>query len=240
MKTNSTLRLGRVAYRQLAEITKQAGCCLSLATDEELGGNWGMFSGFGQAVHQDALTDNPMLLERVVLQVAQNVDAGRLRSVQRPEIDWSQLEDDEIHKFIVLHELGHYVDNFNCFDLFNIADREIQNRCQRVLRGVNEVLADRHAWNLIRPGEPVPLCETGKRLQEEMAEALALLDKHVPRPRRAARTLPSGQYNFVPRSMLMNDAYLAYVGPQVSSALVDRVRNRSRVHRRDSRSRAFQ
>ncbi|HEX8596723.1 MAG TPA: hypothetical protein VF682_26090 [Pseudomonas sp.] len=239
MKTDSTLRLGRIQYRQLAELAKQSGCTLSLGTPEELEGNWGMYFGFGQAVHLDASTSETSLQERIVLHVARDIDAGKLRSSQRPEIDWSQLEDDEIHKFVVCHEIGHFVDNHLCFDIFNVPDSDTQSRCHQVIRGVNEILADRFAWNMIRPGEPVPLCETGKRLQEGMAEAMALLDKHVPRVRRAARSLPVGQYAYVPSSMLMSDANLAYVGPQVSAALVDRVRGGNRVHRRDTRSRAF-
>ncbi len=239
MKTASTLRLGRVQYRQLAEMAKQAGCCLGLSTFEKLGSAWGLYSGFGSAVHEDASVDTPYLQERIVIQLAASVDTGQLRAVQRPEIDWSQLHDDEIFPFIVQHEIGHRIDNHFGFDLWNIKDPEIHDKCHRVLAFVNEILADRYAWSQIRPGEPVPLCENGKRVQEEAAKAMAILDIHIPRTRRAPRSLPSGQYSFVPQSMLMTDSLTAYVGPQVAPQLIERARTRRRVYRRDSRSRVF-
>jgi hypothetical protein len=239
MKTDTTLRLGRVQYRQLAELAKQAGCCLGLSTVDQLGGNWGMFNPFGLAVHENAAVDSKYLKEEIVIQLATSVNVGQMRSVQRPEIDWSQLNDDEIYPFIVQHEIGHKLDNHFVFDLWDIKDKEVHGKCHRVIAFVNEILADRFAWNRIRPGEPVPLCENGKRLQEEAAEAMALLDLYIPRTRRAPRALPAGQYSFVPQSMLMNDSLTAYVGPQVAPQLIERARTRRRVHRRDTRSRAF-
>lgn len=239
MKTDTTLRLGRIQYRQLAELTKQAGCCLGLSTFEQLGNAWGMYNGFGLAVHEDACVDTPYLQEKIVLQLATSVDAGRLRAVQRPEIDWSQLHDDEIYPFITHHEIGHLVNNHCGFSLWDIKEQEVRDECHRALAFVNEILADRYAWSQVRPGEPVPLCQNGKRLEEKAAELMALLDLHIPRTRRAPRALPSGQYNFVPQSMLMTNAHLAYVGPGVAPGLVERARTRRRVHRRDTRSRAF-
>ncbi len=137
MKTNTTLTLGRIQYRNLAEISKEAGCCLAIGTDEELGGNWGMFNPFAQAVYPDASVNEVSLQERVVILVAEKIDAATLRSVQRPEIDWSQLEDDEIHTFVVMHEIGHYRDNFSGFDTFGITDPELRADCQRVIGAVN-------------------------------------------------------------------------------------------------------
>ncbi|MBN3968172.1 hypothetical protein IMW75_23205 [Pseudomonas gregormendelii] len=237
MKTSTTLRLGRAQYRQLAELSKEAGCCLAIGTNEELVGNWGMFNPFAQAVHPDASANDLSLEERVVILIAAEVEAGVMRGVQRPEIDWSQLEDHEIHKFIVMHEIGHYRDNHYGFDTFGISDPEARVECQKAIGAVNEILADRYAWNAIRPGEPVPLCESGKRMQESMAKSMALLDKYVPRIRRAPRSLPSGQYAYVPRSMLMTDSNVAFVGSNVSSELVDHARNRRRAYRRDTRVR---
>jgi hypothetical protein len=238
MKSDITLRLGRVQYRQLAEQAKQAGICLEAATIEELRGNWGMFQPMASAVHENALMDSPFLQERVVISVSTTVDTARLRGVQRPEIDWAQLNDDEIFQFVVSHEIGHFVDNHFFGDVWGIQDRKLQAQCQQVLSGVNEVLADRYAWSQVRPGEPVPLCENGKRREEEVAEAMALLDMHAPRKRRAPRTLPGGQYSWVPQSMLMSDQLTAYVGPRVAPALVERARESRRIYRRDTRSRA--
>lgn len=231
MKTDLILRLGRIQYRQLAELAKQKGCCLAIGAAKEMKRDWGMFNPFPFGVHADASIDCRYLQEKIVIQISATVDAPRLRSAQRPEIDWSQLEDDEIYRFIVQHEIGHFRENHFLFDVFNIKDPEIHKECLGAVRAVNEILADRFAWNAIRPGEPVPLCEAGKRLQERMAEAMVLLDKHMPRSRYNHGPLPAGQYLYVPTSMLKNDRDLAYVGPEVSAQLVERVRRKERDRR---------
>lgn len=237
MKTATTLRIGRVQYRQLAELAKQAGCCLELTSVEELGGNWGMYTPFAAAVLPDVSQDHRGIEERVVIQLATTVNTEQLRAAQRPEIDWSQLHDEEIYKFIVAHEIGHFLDNHCVFDVWSIKDQDIQATCYKAIKAVNEVLADRYAWSQIRPGEAVPLCENGKRLEQSIAESMFLLNKYAPRTRRAPRSLPSGQYSYVPQSMLMTDSSVAYVGTKVSPELIDRTRNRRRIHRRDTRVR---
>ncbi|GFM89184.1 hypothetical protein PSCICO_45830 [Pseudomonas cichorii] len=232
MKTNTVLRLGRIQYRKLADLTKQAGCCLGVSTFEKLGKAWGLFSIWPSAVHVDVSVDGVSLEERTVLQVAARVNTARLRAVQRPEIDWSQLEDHEIFEFIVQHEIGHSLDNHFVLDLWGITDPHLQDKCHRIICRTNEVLADRYAWNQIRPGEPVPLCENGKRIQEDVAESMALLDLHVPRTRRTPRALACGQYTWVPQSMLLTDELTDFIGPGVSPALIQR----DRAYCRDTRS----
>lgn len=236
MKSNSTLRLGRIKYRGLAEQAKLAGCCLAVSTFKEMG-CWGLFSPYAQAVHADVSVDSPSQQERIVLTVSTSVDAGLLRSVTRPEIDWGALEDHEIFDFIAAHEIGHRVDNHSIFDIWRIDDNDVAKRCQAVIGGINEVLADRYAWAHVRPGEPVPVSENGRRLQEQVADAMALLNQHAPRPRRAHRALPGGQYAWVPDDMLHTDQLMAFVGPNTSPALVERTRNRRRIYRRDPRQR---
>ena len=238
MKTDTTLRLGRIEYRRLAETVKQAGCTLGLAPFSKLR-VWGLYDPFAAAVHADAAVDDVRLQEKIVIRLASTLDTGQLRATPRPELDWSQLEDQEIYPFIVAHECGHHIDNHCGWDIFKIQDIEVRNRCERTIRCVNEVLADRFAWAQIRPGEPLPIGEVGRRLQEEVAEAMALLDLHVPRTRRAPKALPCGQYSYVPQSMLETDELAAFVGPKVAPALMDRARERRRVYRRDTRSRAY-
>lgn len=238
MKTDTTLRLTRTQYRAFAEQAKQAGCALSLSTFHALGSCWGIFDPRAKLVLVDVSSDDAAFTEACGFQLATSVDAGRLRRNQRPEIDWSALEDHEIYPFIVAHEIGHRVDNFCYWDTGRIEEHQIRTRCESVIRSINEVLADRYAWNQIRPGEPVPLCELGKSLQEEVAADIALMDKHMPRVRRQPRALPAGRYLHIPESMLMTDAHVSYVGTGVSPAVIERAR-RPRTYRRDSRLRAY-
>ena len=238
MKTDTTLRLTRTQYRNFAEQAKQSGCSLSLSTFRALGNCWGIFDPRARLVCLDVSADELSFTEGCGIQLSTSVDAARLRGNQRPEIDWSALEDHEIYPFIVAHEIGHRVDNFCYWDAARIDDRQIRTRCESVIRSINEVLADRYVWSQIRPGEPVPLCELGKSLQEEVAADIALMDKHMPRVRRQPRALPAGRYLHIPEVMLMTDAHVSYVGTGVSAAAIERAR-RPRTYRRDSRSRAY-
>lgn len=238
MKTDTTLRLTRTQYRAFAEQTKQAGCALSLSTFRALGNCWGIFDPRARLVCLDVSADELSFTEGCGIQLSTSVDTACLRGNQRPEIDWSVLEDHEVYPFIVAHEIGHRVDNFCYWDANRIADDQVRTRCGSVIRSINEVLADRYAWSQIRPGEPVPLCEFGKSLQEEVAGDIALMDKYMPRVRRQPKALPAGRYLHVPEAMLMTDAHVSFIGTGVSTAAIERAR-RPRTYRRDSRSRAY-
>lgn len=237
MKTDTTLRLTRTQYRNFAEQTKQAGCTLSLSTFHAMG-CWGIFDPRAKLVCLDVSADEQLFTEGCGIELSTSVDTSVMRGAQRPEIDWSALEDHEIYPFIVAHEIGHRVDNFCFWGTARIDDHQVRTRCESVIRSINEVLADRYAWSQIRPGEPVPLCELGKSLQEEVAADIALMDKYMPRVRRQPRALPVGRYLHIPPVMLMTDAHVSFVGTGVSAAAIECAR-RPRTYRRDSRSRAY-
>lgn len=238
MKTDTVLRLTRTQYRQLADQCKASGVGLNLSSFRDLGSNFGTFEPCAKLMCLDASVDQPEWDERAHVDLSTTIDTRLLRSARRPELDWTKLDDAEIYEFVVQHELGHWIDNFRIWDAWNIEDLEVRRRCESSMYMINEVLADRYAWEQIRPGETVPLGEEGKCRQEEVAESLAFLSVHVPRYRRAPRSLPGGQYSCVPQQMLFTDQFMAYIGPAVNPDLVERVRSR-RVYRRDTRMRAF-
>lgn len=237
MRTDNTLRITRRQYRQFAELAKLNGVGLTLDTFSNLGGIWGEYSCWAQPMVLDASSDRRQCDERVAIKLATSVNAGAFREGQRPELDWSVLDDAEIYPFLVNHEIGHHIDNFSLWDLILAPDQAASDQCHKVIYRVNEMLADRYAWEQVRPGEPLPLSETGKRMQEVMADGLELLQRCLPRKRRKPKALPSGQYTYVPTSMLKTEELAAFVGPHVSPALIEHTRNRHRVHRRDSRLR---
>jgi hypothetical protein len=238
MKTDTTLRLTRSQYRIFAEQVKEAGCALSLSTFRAMGNCWGIFDPRAKLTCMDVSADDVMFTECSSIQLSMSIQTDVMRNVSRPEIDWSALDDDEIYPFIVAHEIGHRVDNFCYWDTGRIDDERIRTRCESAIRSINEVLADRYAWNQIRPGDPVPLCEYGKSIQEEVTADLALMDAYIPRVRRQPRSLPSGRYLHVPEVMLMTDSLISYIGTGVSAAVVTSVRAKHRTYRRDTRSRA--
>ncbi|MNJ48599.1 hypothetical protein D3C77_437960 [compost metagenome] len=237
MKTDSTLRITRRQYRQFAELAKLSGVGLTLDTFTNLGGIWGVYSCWAQPIVRDASIDRRLCDERIAIKLATSVNAGAFRGSRRPEMDWSALDDCEIYPFLVNHEIGHHLDNFLLWDLILAPDQVARDQCHKVIYRVNEMLADRYAWEQVRPGEPLPLSETGKRMQDVMADDLDLLQRHFPRKRRKPKALPGGQYAYVPASMLKTEELAAFVGPHVSPALIEHTRNRRRIYRRDSRLR---
>lgn len=223
------LRVSRREYRSLAEVTKQHGLGLTLSTFDKMR-CWGFYSGWAELVCMDAAAEDPGWDERGVVTLAATIDTEALRSAGagRPELDWGQLEDHEIIPFIVWHEIGHCMDNFSGWDIITLQDIDIRDECRRRSRFINEVLADRYAWQHVRPGEPIPLSEYGKRQQERTAEGIAYLSEHVP-PRtncRKPRPLRPGQYCDVPDEMLATPERAAFIGPRVNRRLIEQAQQR--------------
>lgn len=221
MKTDTTLRITRTQYRAFAEITKSIGMALNLSGFKRMKNCWGVYSRYALLVCRDVRLDEPAWHERGLITLATAINTASLRACGpgRPEVDWSVLEDHEIYPFVVWHEIGHHVDNFDQW-LFDIKDVEIQDECRRRIRFVNELLADRYAWSKIRPGEAIPMGEHGKRMQDRALESMEYLEKHAPRLSTGHYPLAAGQYLDVPEYMLDGHQRAAYIGPEVSHKLV--------------------
>ncbi|HBP5558513.1 hypothetical protein AAER22_08190 [Pseudomonas aeruginosa] len=218
-------------YRYFAEIARQARTCLELVASSEIDGNFGRMSLMCGDAFVDASSDKPGMMERCIIELVVDIDVDRFRSCARPEIDWSTLADDEIHLFVLQHEIGHRVDNFHTWDMSPEANDEVRARCNRYLRWANEVLADRYAWSKVRPGEPMPIGEHGVRNADLIEETLAFLDTHIPRmPCKPQQTDPNC-YSCVPVRMLSSDVLAAYVGPECHPAKIARAREYVRSSR---------
>jgi len=218
-----TLKLTKTQYRQLAEQAKAAGLALNVDSFERMR-CWGRYYILAQPICRDATRAEPEWDERGTIDLADRIDTGRFRACPRPELDWAALEDHEIFQFVVQHEIGHRQDNFDQLGFLKIEDQAVSNECHSLMTLANEVMADRYAWNQIRPGEPIPLGEHGKRMQERTAHALALLGRHVKKraPCKPEWRLTAGAYNDVPGTMLSSPERAAFIGPRVSRTLIER------------------
>lgn len=213
---DANIRLSRRQYRAFAEIAKANGCVLSLSTVEKMK-CFGEFSFMATGVVQDATDPHSRLDEHAAITLARSIDADQFRSARRPELDWGRLEDHEIFPFLFWHEIGHRVDNFEAFSVVTLKDPDARATCLRNVGTVNEVLADRYAWNKIRPGEPIRLGDTGKRLQDRVAAGIDVLRKHAVHTSTYTRKpLPAGQYRSVPKEMLSEPWKLRYVGTRAT------------------------
>jgi hypothetical protein len=214
----AAVTITRGQYRTFAEIAKTHGCVLTLSTVEEMK-CFGEFSFMAIGVVEDAADRDSGLFEKAAITLARSIDADQFRSAGRPELDWGHLEDHEIFPFLFWHEIGHRVDNFDAFSVVALKDPEARATCLRHVNTVNEVLADRYAWNKIRPGEPIPMCDAGKRLQDGIAAGLEHLRKHAVHTSTFTRQpLPSGQYRSTPKEMLIEPWKVQYVGTKVADA----------------------
>ncbi|MBV7586876.1 hypothetical protein KW851_28875 [Pseudomonas sp. PDM33] len=228
MKTDTTLRLGRRQYRNYAESAKALGCYLDVSTVHEMRGNWGMFNRMARCVFLDASSDSIQLDEAAGVTLASTIKTGDFRSVVRAELDWSYLDDEEIYPFILQHEIGHRQDNFDVWSVSDIKDRKSRLLCQRWIATVNEVFADRYAWSVIRPGEKLPVSENGKRIQQELAQAIDLISSLVnKRGARVSRQM-TGQYEFVTEWMLTSNERMGFIGSKVSTEAVRQARESQR------------
>ncbi|MFT4063355.1 hypothetical protein [Paraburkholderia sp.] len=219
-----TLRITKRQYRAFAEIAKAHGIALNLSTYTHMG-CWGEFSPFALLICQDATDPDSCWEEQAQITLANSIDIGRLRAAGplRPELDWSQLEDHEIYPFVLWHEIGHRMDNVDGIDVMLIKDIEVRNKCVRRLRFINEVLADRYAWNKIRPGERFVRTDTGKCRESEIDEAIEYLRAHVKhRSKYTVRPLHAGQYRDVPDYMLATPQRAAFLGRGVAPKLLER------------------
>lgn len=214
----AVVNITRGQYRTFAEIAKANGCVLTLSTVDKMK-CFGEFSFMAIGVARDAMDCCSGLIEKAAITLACSIDADQFRSASRPELDWGQLEDHEIFPFLFWHEIGHRIDNFDAFSVITLKDPEARSTCLCYATAVNEVLADRYAWNKIRPGEPIPLGDAGKRLQDGIAAGLETLRKHAVHTSTFTRQpLPAGQYRSIPVEMLRHPWKARYVGTKVADS----------------------
>lgn len=117
---------------------------------------WGSLNFFATSVCTDLrlLADDSAThyTEIGVIDLANKVRLADFRASRRPEINWREIPDDRVIEYIVMHEIGHAVDNFYV-DICAKHDEEVRG----ALYICNEVLADRFAWKSLFPGVPLPI-----------------------------------------------------------------------------------
>jgi len=188
-----------------------------------MSGVWGCVNYWALPTLDDVTQPDQRYRERAYIYLVTRLNTGAVRAAgrSRPECDWSALRNSEICPFIVWHEIGHFRDNFHPFDLFTQNGPDLP-ALQRRLAVVNEVLADRFAWERVRPGEPMPLTEAGRKNAEAIARDIEMLERLIPRAKYKHTPLETGQYRHVPAYMLSSKRKAAYVGPDIAPALLER------------------
>jgi hypothetical protein len=193
-------------------------------------GGWGSYSPWGLLVCNDARNPESKYSERSLLTLSDTISTAKFRqaSENRPELNWGLLSNEEIYPFILWHEIGHHCANFSPIDITAVPDADVRGLLLARSTYVNEALADRYAWEKIRPGEPMPLTERGRTRREELEESIAFLGRHVTLSKGSRKPLCPGLYRDVPEYMMATRERAAYLGPKVDKALL---RKRISYHR---------
>lgn len=221
-QADTTITLSHAEYRRLADMCKaHAGKPLNLCSVGDMCGDWGRMNYWALPTIDDVTQPSQKYRERAYVEVVNRLDTSAVRAAgkRRPECDWSALRNSEIYPFIVWHEIGHFRDNFTPFDALT-KDGLDYTAIRGKLPLVNEVLADRFAWERVRPGEPMRLTEAGRRDAEAIERDIEAIGRIIPRAKYPHKPLETGQYRHVPAYMLSSKRKAAYVGPDIDPALL--------------------
>ena len=224
--TDIPLCLSHAQYRELADLCKEhAGKPLNLTCVKDMEGDWGRVNYWALPTLDDVTLRGQRYRERAYVYLVNRLNIGAVRAAgkRRPECDWSALRDNEIYPFIVWHEIGHLRDNFHPMDFLFRSDLSPEaEEAGKKLGYVNEVLADRFAWERVRPGQPMPLTEAGRLNADRIERDIEEISRHFTRAKYPLKPLETGQYRHVPAYMLSSKCKAAYVGPDIDPTLLAR------------------
>jgi len=233
-QADTTIRLSHTQYQELATRCKEhAGQPLNLASVEDMEGDWAQFNYWAMPVIDDVTQPNSKGRERAYIYLVNCVDTGAVRAAgrHRPECDWSKLKNSEMFSFVVWHEIGHVRDNFHPMDVAFATDLTPEAKeAAKKARYINEVLADRFAWERVRPGQPIPLTNAGRLNADQIERDIEELSRYFIRAKYPLKPLEPDQYRHVPSYMLSSKRKAAYVGPDVNPNLLEREIRYYRAH----------
>lgn len=134
------------------------------------------------------------------IEIANAIDPSAFHSCKRPEMDWMAVKPPDIYRFIVLHEIGHAIENYNEINLIVLAARGQENfrEIAGKVRTLNEVLADRFAWGNLYPGQPLPLREDLVSSRINYDKWFSELGKFLVLREQKRESLPVGAGQYVP------------------------------------------
>jgi len=147
-------------------VRAQAGAVLRCCTPDEMHGLWGATGGMsgdvfidtrllGNAEHDGGVCDHA-----ADICITNQIKVLDFQNAPRPEIDLRKIPAERIYEYLVWHEMGHLLDNFDPWGLFGKgvpADYANQDGVRNALSRLNEVMADRFAWRQMFPGQRLPV-----------------------------------------------------------------------------------
>jgi hypothetical protein len=227
--TGSLIRLTPALFAELDHIARtEAGCVLSISTFDEING-WGRFNSMCGGAYIDARRPyGPGCMDDVqIIELAEEIDIASFRSVKRPELDWSGVPNEKIFQFVLYHEIGHKLNNFCPFDFMvsKARGRENERDLYSSLRWVNEILADRFAWERLFPNVDMPQVLRSTKESREIERRIAQLSEFVKIREIKFKALPTEPWSMIPAAFVCSDRYAHLLGnpldPQSRAAILE-------------------
>ena len=136
------------------------------------------------------------------------IDVDLLRATTRTEMDWGPIPEEDIYRFIIFHEIGHCLNNYE-YEGWLYEWGSEKYKLQGSVRWINEVLADRYAWEALYPGKPFPVKH---RRKTAIKALMRKLDRHFKMRDYKKKQLPPGPAKYVP--MLHEKHGIPFVTPE--------------------------
>lgn len=187
-------------YRQLDLVARKFGTAIQV--EPLKGGTWGKVEPLAQGLYEDLRDPSKGMLEQSLISVTNRINVNHFWLAKRPELDLSGIPRERIFEWVVYHEIGHLLHNYSVMDVYlNSADDICSDLRRWMWRAsvVNEVLADRFAWETMFPGRQLPKSAFGVEFSEKVSGAMAEMHFRFGDPvRRTRAPLPTDELTMVP------------------------------------------
>ncbi|HEX4331904.1 MAG TPA: hypothetical protein VH040_07185 [Usitatibacter sp.] len=194
-RSRTTIVLTPALFAELDAISRtMAGSALEVIPLEEMPNtiarvNYLMGSGYKDS----RIRDGVCKIDLSIIQIANRIEADQVATWPRPELDFSKITPCDLYHFALWHEIGHRL-----HDLDRWVSLCSEPADHNVVRWLNEVRADRFAWNKVYPGAAVPRYPGAMRTKRQIDELMKRMEKLYPPITRARRPLPTDPFLAVP------------------------------------------
>ena len=194
-----TLTLTPRRLRRLDLLARGQGFAVRV---ERMDGAWGRVHHLVDGMYRDLADPAAGLCEGRLLELAPAIDVPEFHAAKRPEVDLRYVPGRRAYEWVVWHELGHLLNNYCALDVMTPGRVPLgeQQAWMRRVALVNEVLADRFAWQAMYPAEPMRLSDLGRTFAPRVADAMdAMVSVFGEAPRRKRPPLPTRSLSMVPK-----------------------------------------
>ncbi len=180
---------------ELTWLAKTNGCLLEVKAKNDMGLRFvGEFVG-AYFCHEGYRDRNGHIARCNTITVSDPIDVDNFCAALRPEMNWGEIPRDQIHSFLVHHEIGHARLDPNLKNIMNASGTVDKDKTQTLMIA-RELRADRYAWKSLFPLQPLPRREGCEPMVESLEAFMRdhrdlFAEPRVPKPLDNRVPLPS-------------------------------------------------